>query len=127
MSTANHEAIHEAFQSTLPHPITLQKKKRNQKTRLQYKRRSLQVKQEYTEKPSENQACITKNMAQISVESSQCSTKIPRNSGILSVLLHRASKQICGDVILPAPLAIAMASIPTYIQSCNDFEASGEG
>ena len=33
-------------QTTLPQPITKQKKKRNQKTRLQYKRRSLQTVQE---------------------------------------------------------------------------------
>ena len=83
-------------QSTPPHPIkSLQKKKRNQKTRLQYKRRSLQaslqVRQEQ-EKPSEIQAYTTKNLAQISVESTQCRTKNPRDSGMLSTRCHQESK-----------------------------------
>ena len=129
------QATQSTPQANLPQPITSQqkqKKKRNQKTRKQYKRRSLQARQqEYTtEKSSQEQACTTTNSAQISVESSQCNdTKILQNSGILSVILHGVSKQIYGDVILPTPLAIAMAiaSNPTYIRPCNDFEASGEG
>ena len=103
---------------------------RNVIKRLAYSIRggNLLAKQEY-EKPSKNQACITKDVARVFGDSTQCSMNILQKSGTLSTLRHQkkqASKQFCGDVTLATPLAITLPTSPTYTYFDNDFEASSE-